>query len=116
MLQCTYFVYGYCFLVDRPGCVFDNGGDHDQYWLQLLNDYFHNVAGRAEDDPDFVRRRAELIHLVAEQIDSRQVSLCRYFEEFYHRMLEDGGGSSEDVMARLDDAYLALLRGTSRKR
>jgi hypothetical protein len=42
--------------------------------------------------------------------------LCRYFEEFYHRMLEDGGGSSEDVMARLDDAYLALLRGTSRKR
>ena len=116
MLQCTYFVYGYCFLVDRSGCVFDNGGDHDQYWMQLLNDYFHNVAGREENDDEFARRRAELIHLVSEQIEGRQVSLCRYFEEIYNKVLEDGGGMSEDVMARLDDAYLSLLSGTSRKR
>jgi hypothetical protein len=116
MLHCTYFVYGYCFLVDRPGCVFDNGGEHDTYWLQLLKEYFHNVTGRKEDEADFARRRAELIHLVSEQIESRQVSLCRYFEEFYHKVLEDGGGASEDVMTRLDDAYLALLSGTSRKR
>jgi hypothetical protein len=115
MLQCTYFVYGYCFL-DRPGCVFDNGADHDQYWLNLLNDYFHNVAGREENEPDFARRREQLMQLVAEQIESRQVSLCRYFEEVYHRALENGGGLSEDVMGRLDDAYLALLAGTSRKR
>jgi hypothetical protein len=116
MLQCTYFVYGYCFLSDRPGCVFDNGGEHDTYWLNLLKDYFHNVARGQENDKDFTRRRAELIALVDEQIDGRQVSLCRYFEEVYHRALEDGGGLSEDVMGRLDDAYLALLAGTSRKR
>ena len=24
LLQCTYFVHGYCFLVDKAGCVFDN--------------------------------------------------------------------------------------------
>ena len=116
MLQCTYFVYGYCFLVDRPGCVYDNDGEHDQYWLHLLNDYFHNIAGQEENEPEFARRRAELIHLVSEQIESRQVSLCRYFEEVYNKVLEDGGGMSEDVMARLDEAYLALLSGTSRKR
>ena len=96
--------------------VFDNGGDHDTYWMQLLNDYFHNVAEREENDADFTRRRAELIHLVSEQIESRQVSLCRYFEEIYNKILEDGGGMSEDVMARLDEAYLSLLSGTSRKR
>lgn len=115
MLQCTYFVYGYCFL-DLPGCVFDNGGEHDHYWLNLLNDYFHNVAQREEDEPDFAPRRQQLIALVSEQIDNRQVSLCRYFEEVYHRALEDGGGLSEDVMGRLDEGYLALLAGTSRKR
>lgn len=116
MLQCTYFVYGYCFLTECAGCVFDNGGEHEHYWLNLLNAYFHNVSMRAEDDPDFARRRAELIQLVDEQIDGRQVPLCRYFEEIYHRALEDGGGLSEDVMGRLDNAYLALLSGTDRKR
>ena len=115
MLQCTYFVYGYCFL-DRPGCVFDNGGDHDSYWVQVLNEYFHNVGGREEHERDFAQRREQLLKLVNEQISDRQVSLCRYLEEIYHRALEDGGGLSEDVMARLDDAYLALLAGTSRKR
>jgi len=115
MLSCTYFVFGYCFL-DRPGCVFDNGGDHDRYWLNLLHDYFHNVAGREESEPDFAHRREQLMRLVREQIDNRQISLCRYFEEVYHRALENGGGMSEDVMGRLDEAYLALLAGTSRKR
>ena len=115
MLQCTYFVYGYCML-DRPGCVFDNGGDHDHYWVHVLNDYFHNVARREESEPDFAQRRAQLLALAGEQIANRQMSLCRYLEEVYHRALEDGGGMSEDVMGRLDDAYLALLAGTSRKR
>jgi hypothetical protein len=115
MMQCTYQVYGYCFL-DRPGCVFDNGGDRDTYWINVLNDYFHNVAGRAESDRDFAQHRAQLMKIVNEQIADRQVSLCRYVEEIYHRALEDGGGLSEDVMGRLDEAYLALLAGTSRKR
>lgn len=115
MLHCTYFVYGYCFL-DRPSCVFDNGGQHDSYWVNVLNDYFHNAGGRDDTDPDFVQRRKQLLKLVEEQIADRQVSLCRYLEEVYHRALEDGGGLSEDVMAHLDDAYLDLLAGTSRKR
>jgi len=115
MLHCTYLVYGYCFL-ETPGCVFDNGAEHDKYWLGLLNEYFHNVMGREERDPEFARRREEVTQLVAAQIDGRQVSLCRYFEEFYNRLMEDGGGLSEDVMERFDNAYLALLAGTSRKR
>jgi hypothetical protein len=113
MLQCTYFVYGYCFL-DRPGCVFDNGGEHDTYWAQVLRDYFHNVAAREESEPDFVARREQLLALVNEHIADRQVSLCRYLDEVYHRALEDGGGLAE--AGRLDEAYLALLAGTSRKR
>jgi hypothetical protein len=114
MLHCTYQVYDYCFL-DQPGCVFDNGGVHDRYWLGMLNEYFHNVMQREDDDPSFARHREEVMRLVEEQISGRQVPLCRYFEEYYHRLLEDGGGMSEDVMARLDDAYLALLAGTTRK-
>jgi hypothetical protein len=115
LLGCTYLVYGYCFLVDEPGCVLDNGGRHDTYWLNLLNDYFHNVSDRDESDPDFARRAAELKQLVADHIANRQVSLCRYIEEYYHRLMEDGGGLSEDVMEKVDEAYLALLRGTKRK-
>lgn len=116
ILGCTYLVYGYCFLVDRPGCVFDNDGDHDRYWLQLLNEYFHNVTGRQRSDPEFARRAGEVSRLVAQQIESRQVSLCRYIEEVYQRVMEDGGGLSADVMERFDEAYLALLGGTSRKK
>jgi hypothetical protein len=115
MLHCTYFVYGYCFLVDEPGCVFDNGGQHDKYWMNLLNEYFHNVTHREESDPDFVRRSEELKKLVFQQIDDRQVSLCRYFEEQYNRVMEEGGGLSEEMMEKLDEAYLALLAGTTRK-
>ena len=115
MLACTYFVYGYCFLIDRPGCVFDNGGDHDVYWLNLLNDYFHNVTNRKETDPEFVKHSEELKRLVFEQIDNRQVSLCRYFEEHYNKMMDEGGGLNEEVMDKLDEAYLSLLAGTTRK-
>jgi hypothetical protein len=116
MLQCTYFVYGYCFLEQQPGCVFDNGGMHDSYWMRLLNDYFHNVKGVDETDPDFARRSEELRGLVFGHIENRQVSLCRYVEEIYNRVLEDGGGLSEEMMEKLDEAYLALLSGTSRKK
>jgi hypothetical protein len=84
--------------------------------VHVLNDYFHNVAGRDDTERDFTQRREQLLKLVDQQIADRQVSLCRYLEEIYHRALEDGGGLSEDVMGRLDDAYLALLAGTSRKR
>ncbi len=116
MLQCTYFIYGYCFLEQEEGCTFDNGGKHDQYWMQLLNDYFHNVRDREENDPDFVRNAEELRKLVEAKINDRQVPLCRYLEEVYNRVMEEGGGLSEEMMDRLDDAYLALLAGTERKR
>lgn len=115
MLQCTYFVYGYCFLIDQDGCVFDNGGHHETYWLKLLNSYFHNVERQDESDPDFTKHADEVRHLVVERIENRQVSLCRYFEEIYNRVMEDGGGLSEGMMDKLDDAFLSLLSGTERK-
>lgn len=114
MVRCSYFVYGYCFLVDQPGCVFDNGGRHDAYWLHLLNDYFHNVAGAAEDDA-FRTRRAQVEELVMDQIARQNVFLCRYLEEYYHRVMETGGGLSDEMLSKLDDAYLSLLKGISRK-
>jgi hypothetical protein len=114
-LRCTYFVHGYCFLVDKKGCVFDNGGEHDTYWMNLLNQYFHNVKDVGSKDPDFVQRVDELKLLIQQQIENRQVSLCRYLEECYTRVMETGGGLSEEMMEKLDEAYLALLAGTSRK-
>jgi hypothetical protein len=115
MLQCTYFVYGYCFLIDKPGCVYDNGGEHDTYWMNLLNQYFHNVKDVELTDPDFVKRVDELKVLIEDQIRNRQVSLCRYLEEYYHRGMENGGGLSEEMMDKLDEAFLSLLKGTPRK-
>ncbi len=115
-LQCTYLVHGYCFLIDEPGCVFDNGGMHEKYWMNLLNQYFHNVGDAASKDPNFVRNAAELKRLIDDSIQRRQVSLCRYLEEYYNRVMETGGGMSEETMERLDEAYIALLGGTSRKR
>ena len=115
-LQCTYFVHGYCFLTDKAGCVFDNGGQHDTYWLNLLNLYFHNVQDIETSDPDFAQHVEGVKKLIDEQIESRQVSLCRYFEEYYNRVMETGGGLSAEMMEKLDDAYLALLAGTPRKR
>ncbi len=115
LLHCTYFVYGYCFLIDEPGCVFDNGGRHETYWLKLLNAYFHNVEDQDESDPAFAEHAAELRRLVLEQIENGAVSLCRYVEEIYNRVMEEGGGLSEDVMERLDGAFMALLAGAPRK-
>jgi len=114
MVRCSYFVNGYCFLIDEPGCVFDNGGRHDSYWLQLLNDYFHNISGAVEDET-FLVHRAEVERLVAEQIENQNVYLCRYLEEYYNQIMETGGGLSEEMISQLDDAYLSLLKGISRK-
>ena len=86
-LQCTYFVYGYCFLVEKPGCVFDNDGEHDTYWMNLLNQYFHNVKDVESKDPDFVKRVVELKQLITDQIDNHQVSLCRYLEQIYNQVM-----------------------------
>jgi hypothetical protein len=114
-IRCTYFVDGYCFLVDKPGCVFDNGGEHDKYWVNLLNEYYHLIEkGKLGDDHE--RRMHEFRALVTEQIENRQVSLCRYIEEYYNRTMETGGGLSEEMMGALDEAYMALLSGTSRKK
>ncbi len=115
LFQCTYFVYGYCFLIDKPGCVFDNGGEHDTYWMNLLNQYFHNVKDAESKDPDFARRVEELKQLINEQIETGQVSLCRYIEDIYEHTMEMGGGVSEDMMGKLDEAYMALLSGVKRK-
>jgi hypothetical protein len=115
LLQCTYFVHGYCFLEKEKGCVFDNGGKHDVYWMNLLNQYFHNVKDIESKDPDFVKRVEQLKALIDQHIASRQVSLCRYIEEYYNRVMETGGGASEEMMDKLDQAYIALLSGTSRK-
>lgn len=114
MLNCVYFVYGYCFLIDEPGCVFDNGGKHDTYWIQLLSEYFHNINGREEDE-EFLKNRAEVDKLIAGEIERQNVFLCRYIEQYYSMVLETGGGLSEDMLSRLDEAYLSLLRGISRK-
>jgi hypothetical protein len=114
MMNCSYFVYGYCFLVDQPGCVFDNGGRHDEYWLHLLNEYFHTVPG-TEADADFAKRRAEVLALVDDQIRNQNVYLCRYLEEFYNQVMGTGGGLAEEMLSKLDEAYLSLLRGISRK-
>ena len=97
----------------RPGGVWDFI-QHDvegNVWCTGPGGIFvHDPAGKVLF-AERIRRT-----LAGEQIEDRQVSLCRYLEEIYHRALEDGGGLSEDVMSRLDDAYLALLAGTSRKR
>ncbi len=114
LLNCSYFVYGYCFLIDQQGCVFDNGGQHDTYWLQLLNDYFHNVA-RSEEDENFLKQKEEVIKLVMDQIERQNVFLCRYLEEYYNQIMATGGGLSEEMIEKLDEAYLSLLRGISRK-
>lgn len=115
LLQCTYFVDGYCFLDDGPGCVFDNGGRHETYWMGLLKQYRHHVAGAERTDRDFVRRDEEFRRLIEDQIAARRVSICRYLEEYYNRVMETGGGASEEMLEKLDEAYMALLGGTSRK-
>lgn len=115
-LQCTYFVHGYCFLEEKEGCVFDNGGQHDTYWMNLLNQYFHNVKDIESMDADFVQHVEDLKTLIKERIESRQVPLCRYLEEYYNHVMSTGGGMGEEMMEQLDEAYLSLLGGTSRKK
>jgi len=83
--------------------------------MKLLNDYFHNVKEVETSDPDFIRHSTELKSLVSDQIENRTVSLCRYIEECYNRVMETGGGMSEEMMEKLDESYLALLSGTCRK-
>lgn len=114
-LHCTYLVHGYCFLQEADGCVFDNGGKHDVFWRNSLNQYFHNVKDIDLQDPDFAKHVDQLNALIDQQIADRQVSLCRYIEEHYNRIMETGGGISDDVMEKLDEAYIALLGGTPRK-
>ncbi len=114
MLHCSYFVYGYCFLVDEPGCVFDNGGRYESYWINILNDYFHNVVGEEENE-EFLKNKQEILKLVENEIERQNVFLCRYIEDYYNSIIEVGGGLSEEVLYRLDDAYLSLLRGIKRK-
>jgi hypothetical protein len=67
-------------------------------------------------DPDFVTHVEQLKMLIEEQIAGHQVSLCRYVEEIYNRIMETGGGMSEELMEKLDEAYIALLSGTARKK
>jgi hypothetical protein len=114
LINCSYLVNGYCFLIDRPGCVFDNGGRYDEYWLHLLNEYFHNVA-RREESEEFKKHRDEVLRLIAEQRENQNVYLCRYLEEYYSQIMGTGGGLSEEMLSGLDEAYLSLLRGISRK-
>jgi len=114
MLNCSYFVYGYCFLIDIPGCVFDNGGKHDTYWLNLLNGYFHNIEGR-DSEEDFEKNAEEVRKLIDDQITRQNVYLCRYLEEYYNQIMNTGGGLSEEMLGKLDEAYLLLLKGISRK-
>ena len=84
--------------------------------MSLLGQYFHGVEDVGAKDPDFARHVKELRRLVDDQIAGRQVSLCRYLEEIYNRAMETGGGMSEDTLRKLDEAYIALLGGTSRKK
>ena len=114
MLNCSYFVFGYCFLIDIPGCVFDNSGRHDTYWLQLLNKYHHNVEGE-EKDEKYLKSAEEARKLIDEQIERHNVFLCRYIEEYYNQVMETGGGLSDEMISGLDEAYLLMLRGISRK-
>jgi len=115
MLQCSYFVNGYCFLIDVPGCVFDNGGKHDTYWLNLLNGYFHNIEGK-EGEEDFEKNAEEVAKLIEDQIERQNVFLCRYIEEYYNQIMGTGGGLSEEMLGKLDEAYLLLLKGIDRKK
>ena len=113
-LQCSYFFRGYCFLIDVEGCAFDNGGKSEDYWLGLLRDYVHNVAGK-ERDEDFQKAREQTRRYLEEQIEAKNVYLCRYLEEQYNQALESGGSASEEELEHLDLAYEFLMSGGKRK-
>ncbi|OQX85810.1 MAG: hypothetical protein B6D63_01490 [Candidatus Latescibacteria bacterium 4484_7] len=114
LLRCSYFVKGYCFLSGVNGCVFDNGGRHETYWLNLLNDYYHDISGK-DKEADFAKNAEEVRKLVDDEIEKQNVYLCRYIEELYNEVMKAGGGLSEDMLSELDEAYLSLLKGIIRK-
>ncbi len=113
-IKCSYFVYGYCFLIGETGCVFDNGGRHDNYWLQILNKYFHNIE-ELDEEEEFKKHKEEALQLIEDQIKNQNVFLCRYIEEYYNRIMEMGGGLSDEMLSKLDNVYLSLLKGIKRK-
>jgi hypothetical protein len=82
--------------------------------MQLLGEYFHNVNNREEDE-EYLRNHREVLKLIENEIERQDVFLCRYIEQYYAQVLETGGGLSEDMLSKLDDVYLSLLRGISRK-
>ncbi len=113
-LHCSYFFRGYCFLLDEEGCAFDNGARTESYWLGLLRDYVYNVE-RKEEDESFVKARGQAIRYLEEQIELKNVFLCRYLEEQYDLALQSGGSASEEELGHLDVAYEALMSGARRK-
>lgn len=114
LLNCSYLYRGYCFLVDVPGCAFDNRGQTETHWLPLLNSYLHNKARSAESaDYRLARQRTE--EYLNEQIEAQNVYLCRYLEEVYNLALASGGSLAEEDLAQLEAAILKLLSGMPRK-
>jgi len=113
-LQCSYFFRGYCFLVDVPGCAFDNGAKTENYWLGLIRDYVHNLKGQEEDE-SFLKAKEQSIRYLEEQIELKNVYLCRYVEEQYNLALQSGGSASEEDLEHMDTAYEQLMRGAKRK-
>ncbi len=113
-LQCSYFFRGYCFLVDVEGCAFDNGAKTENYWLGLIRDYVHNLKGQEEDE-SFLKAKEQSIRYLEEQIELKNVYLCRYVEEQYNLALQSGGSASEEDLEHLDTAYEQLMSGAKRK-
>ncbi len=114
LLNCSYFYRGHCFLIDVPGCAFDNGGRTEKHWLPLLNEYLHNKERSAEsEDYQLARRRTE--EYLNEQIEAQNVFLCRYVEEVYNLGLSSGGSRAEEELGHLEQALLKLLSGALRK-
>jgi hypothetical protein len=114
LLRCSYFYRGYCFLIDVPGCAFDNGGQTEGTWLSLLNAWLHNRE-RAAESEDFRLARQRTEEALNEQIEAQNVYLCRYLEEVYNQALASGGSFDAEELEQLEAALLRLLSGMPRK-
>ncbi len=114
LLNCSYLYRGCCFLVDVPGCAFDNGGRTEGHWLPLMNAYLHNRERSAESE-DFRLARQRTEEYLNEQIEAQNVYLCRYVEEIYNLALASGGSLAADELEHLETALLRLLAGAARK-
>ncbi len=114
LLNCSYLHHGHCFLVDVPGCAFDNGGQTEGHWLPLLNSYLHNKS-RETESADYLKARQRSEEYLQEQIEAENVYLCRYLEEVYNLALASGGSLAEEELAHLEAAILKLLSGAPRK-